>query len=150
LMKMGQKRAIVGSVLIAVNGSEFFTQDLEDNESDENVIDAEFERIPDEDKAERGSTKQNGRKKHKSEAATPAISPEEAALNNLLKAHFEKERGKNGGPYFDGVIAKKTFEERQKLALELRLLNNVAPSNLGEQAADAAAEETAAAFVERT
>jgi hypothetical protein len=42
LQKMAQKRALVGTVLIAVNGSDYFTQDLEDNldgDHADNVID---------------------------------------------------------------------------------------------------------------
>src|SRR5262249_8470009 len=136
---------IVGSVLIAVNGSEFFTQDLEDHE-DENTIDAEFERISDDDKAPE-ATRGNGRTTQRREAAAQVVSPEEATLNNLLKAHFEKERGKTGGPYFDGVIAKKSFQERQKIALDLGLLKNTPAANLGEHAADAAAEEAVKAFL---
>lgn len=38
LQKMGQKRALVASVLIAANASEFFTQDVEDIETIEGVV----------------------------------------------------------------------------------------------------------------
>jgi len=41
LQKMSQKRALVAATLLAVNASEFFTQDVEDL-----AIDAEFEAVP--------------------------------------------------------------------------------------------------------
>jgi hypothetical protein len=41
ILKMAQKRALVAATLIAVNASEFFTQDLEDM-----VIDGEYEDVP--------------------------------------------------------------------------------------------------------
>src|SRR5262249_943891 len=73
LVKMGQKRAIVGSVLIAVNGSEFFTQDLEDiRDDDGNVIDAEYEVVR-EPRAQAAPTKPNGNGKQakKTEQSSP-------------------------------------------------------------------------------
>ena len=55
--KMAQKRALIAAVLIAVNASEFFTQDVEDM-----VIDAEYTIAP-----------QNGRKEAQPQSAPPAV-----------------------------------------------------------------------------
>ena len=55
--KMAQKRALIAAVLIAVNASEFFTQDVEDM-----VIDAEYTVAP-----------QNGRKEAQPQSAPPAV-----------------------------------------------------------------------------
>ena len=54
IQKMAQKRAIVGSVLIATNASGFFTQDVEDMDigftakapASEDVVDGEFSPVP--------------------------------------------------------------------------------------------------------
>jgi len=43
IQKMAQKRALIAATLLAVNASEFFTQDMEDFAHNPNVIDAEFE-----------------------------------------------------------------------------------------------------------
>ena len=55
--KMAQKRALIAAVLIAVNASEFFTQDVEDM-----VIDAEYTVAP-----------QNGRKEAQPQSTPPAV-----------------------------------------------------------------------------
>lgn len=43
---MAQKRALIAATLLAVNASEFFTQDMEDFAHNPNVVDAEYEEKP--------------------------------------------------------------------------------------------------------
>lgn len=71
IQKMAQKRALIAATLLAVNASEFFTQDLEDY-----ISDAEYTEIPDEPKeqpapkAQPKPAKKNGNGNGNSKATT--------------------------------------------------------------------------------
>ena len=59
ILKMAQKRALVAATLVAVNASEFFTQDIEDLPQFADVVDAEFADAPHEpEPARRNAPKQ--------------------------------------------------------------------------------------------
>jgi hypothetical protein len=98
LQKMAQKRAHIASTLLAVNASEFFTQDLED------FVDAHPDTAPAEPR--------NGK-------TTTAA---EKALNDMLLAHCVQQKGdKNGEAYFNAMYAKKSPAEKAAIIKELRL-----------------------------
>lgn len=114
LQKMAQKRALVGAVLLAVNASEFFTQDLDDFENGETVNVTPTENKP---------------AQQQKQAAKPAparqtqTSAAETELNNLLFAHCKKLKtnDKAAKAYFDAVFGALTFDQKQAKAIELGL-----------------------------
>ena len=108
--KMAQKRALIGSALIATNASEFFTQDMEDFAPSEHQG---FENA----KPVGGKTPPD-----------QPISPEDARTNSALIEHFKKEKGaKNGEAFFASVWAKKPLAEREAEAKRLGLITAPAP-----------------------
>lgn len=114
LQKMAQKRALIGSTLIATNASEFFTQDIEDftpTDTGESTAPRNGNGQP--KKGDSGKLQQ------------PAGSPEEQAINAALLAHCIKQKGsKNnaGQAFFDAMYAKKPFAQRKAEAEKLGLI----------------------------
>jgi hypothetical protein len=111
LQKMAQKRALVGAVLLAVNASEFFTQDMED------FMDDEGGSVP--------TGKPSTTKRNNSQPARQAqSSPAETQLNDLLFAYCKKEKKneKAAQAYFDAMFGKLSFEQKQERAIDLGLL----------------------------
>lgn len=83
--KMAQKRALVAAVLIGVNASEFFTQDLEDMDLDNNIIDSVA--MPVSDSKQEQSSKKPGKKQNGATGRNPQTMLEE--VNALTGNHYE-------------------------------------------------------------
>lgn len=123
IQKMAQKRAFIAATLLAVNASEFFTQDVEDlvEESHGDAQPGATERKP--------STNQPARP-----PAPPSWSngksPEEKALDEQLLAYCMKLKGdKTGKVFFDNVYAKKSLDKKREEAKSLGLSGaSAAPS----------------------
>jgi len=110
LQKMAQKRAHIASTLLAVNASEFFTQDLED------FVDSQSEDTPAAPRAAKAAT---ARAATASATVAPAA---EKALNDILLAHCVQQKGdKNGAAFFESMYAKKSAAEKAGIIKELRL-----------------------------
>jgi hypothetical protein len=116
IQKMAQKRAFIAATLLAVNASEFFTQDVEDLVVAEEPVGAQ-PTAPTVATERRPSTSQPPRP-----AAQPAAAPaqsngksaEEQSLDARLLEHCKKEKGEKLGPaFFNGVYAKKSLEEKR-------------------------------------
>jgi hypothetical protein len=75
--KMAQKRALVAATLIAVNASEFYTQDVEDLAT--NYVDAEFT-VTQEPPKQNGNGKANGHAPVATPVAAPIEVPQEVSL----------------------------------------------------------------------
>jgi hypothetical protein len=118
--KMAQKRAFIAATLLAVNASEFFTQDVEDlvvEEANGDARPAAPERRPSNPppRAAAQSAQSNGK------------SAEEQALDKALLAHCAKEKGeKNAQAFFNAMYAKRTLE--QKRAIVAALPSNARPA----------------------
>jgi hypothetical protein len=116
MQKIAQKRAFVGATLLGVNASEFFTQDIEDM-----VVDA----FDGEDRSNAPAQRKTPNQ-HQRPAAQPAQSngksAEEKALDELLLAHCEKEKGKANGPaFFKSMYSKKSLDEKRQAVKTLGL-----------------------------
>lgn len=93
LQKMAQKRALIAATLVAVNASEFFTQDIED------IIDAEFTEAPE------------PKPKHTQSPKRPAM-PTVVKQQLIEQARAYREKGKTGepSPQARGLMAGKLAE----------------------------------------
>lgn len=122
LQKMAQKRALVAATLLAVNASEFFTQDMEDL-SDHS---ADYIDIPSEKSASRQAPKAQATKRAdqpKVDAAPPS------ALDAALLDWAIKSKGERAGKaYYDGFIAKKSASERAQFAVDKNIKWTDAPA----------------------
>jgi hypothetical protein len=106
LQKMAQKRAMIASTLLAVNASEFFTQDLEDF-ADTHTDDAP----PISRSAKTPAPK-----------ATPAKPATDPALDELLLAYCIQQKGdKNGPAFFASMYEKKSVAEKAEAVAALGL-----------------------------
>jgi hypothetical protein len=117
LQKMAQKRALVGATLLAVNASEFFTQDLEDFEHTE----------PTNGASQRMQSKTTNINKVTQSAVASGA---EHKLNELLFAHCVKlkKNERNAQAYFDAMFDKLSFEQKQAKAIELKLIIDQPPA----------------------
>jgi hypothetical protein len=112
IQKMAQKRAFIAATLLAVNASEFFTQDVEDlvvEESNSDAPPAIAERRPaNPPRPAAHSSQSNGK------------SAEEKALDEALMAHCIKEKGNANAPaFFNAMYAKKTLEQKRAIVAGL-------------------------------
>lgn len=132
--KMAQKRAFIAATLLAVNASEFFTQDVED------FVDGGADDAP---VAPRKAAAATARKTAAKAAASATVVPAaEKVLNDLLLAHCIQQKGdKNGAAFFESMYAKKSAAEKAGLIRELRLS---APAVEPEPEAEPAIEPTPA------
>lgn len=83
--KMAQKRALVAAVLIGVNASEFFTQDLEDMDIDSNIVDSVAVPVSSEQSKQSGKKQQS--KKQNGNGRNPQTMLEE--VNARTGNHYE-------------------------------------------------------------
>jgi hypothetical protein len=116
IQKMAQKRAFIAATLLAVNASEFFTQDVEDM-----VVDA----FDGEDRSPAPSPR-NATNQHQRPTAqagqSSGKSAEEQELDKALLAHCAKEKGeKNAQAFFSAMYAKKTLEQKREAVKTLGL-----------------------------
>jgi hypothetical protein len=113
LQKMAQKRALIGATLLAVNASEFFTQDLEDRATPEKA-DGKVE-------SEKATTTQRGNRRTSNQPAVtppaapqpsttspPAETPQAEQKERSYRAQFT-DKARNGYR-FDGVIGDLAIE----------------------------------------
>jgi hypothetical protein len=112
IQKMAQKRAFVAATLLAVNASEFFTQDVEDlvelSSSDAPPAAAERRPANPPPRPAAQSSQSNGK------------SAEEKALDEALMAHCIKEKGNANAPaFFNAMYAKKTLEQKRAIVTGL-------------------------------
>jgi hypothetical protein len=108
IQKIAQKRAFVAATLLAVNASEFFTQDVEDFE------DFNGEARP--AAAERRTSTNPPPRTAAQPAQSNGKSPEEKALDEQLLAHCVKEKGeRNAQAFFNAMYAKKTLEQKRAI-----------------------------------
>jgi hypothetical protein len=114
LQKMAQKRAFVGATLLAVNASEFFTQDVEDlvvdafDGEDRSPASAQIKAPNQPQRPAAQASQSNGK------------SAEEKALDEALLAHCVKEKGdKNGQAFFSSMYGKKTLEQKRAIVAAL-------------------------------
>lgn len=107
IQKMAQKRAFIGATLLAVNASEFFTQDVEDMVEE-----------PNGDARPVTAERKSAGAKHQPQSN--GKSPEEQALDKALLARCAKEKGeKNAEAYFNGMYGNKTVEQKRALVAAL-------------------------------
>lgn len=115
IQKMAQKRAFIAATLLAVNASEFFTQDIEDLVEGPNGDAGPAEPMrrpaaPAAPAAPKQQPQSNGK------------SPEEKALDEALLAHCAKEKGeKNAQAFFNAMYAKKTLDQKREATKSLGL-----------------------------
>src|SRR5262245_10844829 len=112
IQKMAQKRAFIAATLLAVNASEFFTQDVEDLVEEPNgdarpaATERKSSNPPPRPAAQ--SSQSNGK------------SAEEQALDKALLAHCAKEKGdKNAQAFFNAMYAKKTLDQKRAIVAGL-------------------------------
>ena len=114
LQKMAQKRALVGATLLAVNASEFFTQDMEDFTPEPAGMN--------DTAAPRSSTSKptNGKPKQQSagkKADVIDISPELSGLDKVLRDWAVKTKGERGGlAYFKDFLSKQSAKDKEAFA----------------------------------
>jgi hypothetical protein len=105
---MAQKRAFIAATLLAVNASEFFTQDVEDIVGD--AFDGE-------DRSPAPATRKAANQPQRPTAQpsqSNGKSDEEKALDKALLAHCEKEKGeKNAQAFFNAMYSKKTLDQKR-------------------------------------
>lgn len=146
IQKMAQKRAFIAATLLAVNASEFFTQDVEDMVGD--AFDGE-----DRSAAPRKAPNQSQKPAAQAPQSTPK-SPEEAALDEALLAHCVKLKGdKTGKVFFDNVYAKKPLDKKREEAKSLGLAIGApaaVPAPSPQPAAPPAEEVVEGEFIEAT
>jgi hypothetical protein len=121
IQKMAQKRAFVGATLLAVNASEFFTQDIEDlavdafDGEDRSAAPAQRKAPPQSQRPAAQPAKPNGK-------SSQQKSTEEQALDAMLLDYWIGQKGdKTGKVYFDNVYAKKSLDEKREAAKSLGL-----------------------------
>jgi hypothetical protein len=116
--KMASKRALIAATLLAVNASEFFTQDMEDFAPMDNGHD---EPQPPRATNSNGQTVKKGDSGKLRQSVTPAVpvSEEERQINEVLIDAFSAQKGdKNGPAFFAQLWAGKSLAERRAKAEE--------------------------------
>jgi len=118
IQKMAQKRAFIAATLLAVNASEFFTQDVEDLVEEPNGAArpvAPEARKPASNGPARSATQSNGK------------SAEEQELDKTLFAYCVKEKGdKNAPAFFKARYESKSLDEKRALVKSLGISAEVA------------------------
>ncbi|HEY7184342.1 MAG TPA: hypothetical protein VIC84_23100 [Blastocatellia bacterium] len=111
IQKMAQKRSFIAATLLAVNASEFFTQDVEDlavEESNSEARPAAAERKSSANQPPHSSVQSNGK------------SAEEKALDERLLAHCRRDKGdRNAQAFFDAMYSKKTLDQKRAIVAAL-------------------------------
>jgi hypothetical protein len=106
IQKMSQKRAFIAATLLAINASEFFTQDVEDIQ--------EFDSAAEPETSTRRPAGSNGAKEQSTQSN--GKSPEEKALDEQLLVYCTREKGeRNAQAFFNAMYAKKTVEQKRAI-----------------------------------
>lgn len=112
LQKMAQKRALVAATLLAVNASEFFTQDVEDMQVNEAHAEGETGKV---------AAATSGRQTRQPQAATTTTSTPSpvGGLDGALLAWAVKEKGERAGKaFYDGFLSKKSAKDKEQFAAQ--------------------------------